>query len=101
MSSSSFQRENELILAALDVPFRRVESGPACSEYYRGEGGLLDHFAVTRGMREVGPEARAHVEGYCAEVACARLPERHMPRAYEELSDHCPIVLEIADRDLD
>jgi endonuclease/exonuclease/phosphatase family metal-dependent hydrolase len=88
-------------LAGLEVPFRRVESWPACSEYYRGEGGLLDHFVVTRGMREVPLEARAHVEGYCAEVSCARLDERHMPRAYGELSDHCPTVLEVSDRDLD
>lgn len=88
-------------LAGLEVPFRRVESGPACSEYYRGEGGLLDHFVVTRGMREVPPEAHAHVEGYCAEVSCARLAQHHMPRAYEELSDHCPTVLELSDRDLD
>lgn len=84
-----------------DPPFRRVSSDYACSEYYRGIGNLLDQVVVTRSMQEAPAGARSHVEGYCAEMSCSRLSPHHMPRAYEELSDHCPIVFDLEDRDLD
>lgn len=88
-------------VTSVDPAFRRVGSDYACSEYYRGIGNLLDHFLVTRSMQEAPAGERSHVEGYCAEVSCSRLSQHQMPRAYEELSDHCPVVFDLEDRDLD
>ncbi|HVU02311.1 MAG TPA: endonuclease/exonuclease/phosphatase family protein [Polyangiaceae bacterium] len=88
-------------LAALPVPFREVESPERCSEYYRGEGQLLDHFVASASMQEVPVATRAHVDGYCAAVACARQDPHAMPRAYRELSDHCPVLLDVRNQDVD
>jgi endonuclease/exonuclease/phosphatase family metal-dependent hydrolase len=88
-------------LGAVTRPFRRVPATIDCSAYYRGRPAFLDHFVVHRGMREVPASARAEVHGFCADVACRRLDAGSMPRAYHELSDHCPLVLEFDDRDLD
>lgn len=88
------------ILNGLEMPFRRIPAEPRCSEYYRGEGQLLDHFVVDRGMREAPTAAKARVFGYCGELACGRV-KGEMPRAYLELSDHCPVALDLSDRDLD
>lgn len=84
--------------------FRRLRSaGVDCSEYFRPfqapafEPGLLDHAVASLGFEEVGMEAR--VTGYCAVAACQ--PLAAAPLAYERLSDHCPVVVEVADRDDD
>jgi predicted extracellular nuclease len=71
---------------------------PDCTEYFEGKAGTLDHLVVSTGMREVAATAR--VTGYCALAACADIAGA-MPAAAERLSDHCPVVVEIQDRDLD
>jgi hypothetical protein len=53
---------------------------------------------VSTGMQEVAATAR--VTGYCALAACGNLSGA-MPAAAERLSDHCPVVVEIEDRDRD
>lgn len=84
--------------------FRRLPpAGPGCSEYFRPRGapqfeaGLLDHAVASLGTEEVAVEAR--ITGYCAVEACR--PFAAAPMAYERLSDHCPVVVEVADRDDD
>lgn len=82
--------------------FRRLPASQACSEYFQPEGGttlrpsLLDHLVATRGMEEAAATAR--VTGYCAVQACR--PLTRTPRAFERLSDHCPLVVEVRDEDL-
>jgi exonuclease III len=71
---------------------------PNCTEYFEGKGGTLDHVVVSVGMQEVAATAR--VTGYCALAGCADLPGA-MPAASERLSDHCPVVVDIQDRDRD
>jgi hypothetical protein len=44
--------------------------------------------------------ANARVTGYCALAACADLTGA-LPAAAERLSDHCPVVVDLQDRDLD
>jgi endonuclease/exonuclease/phosphatase family metal-dependent hydrolase len=89
-------------LAALPHAFRRVSANQSCSEYYRGRGGLLDHVVATRSMRELRPGAQAIVGGLCAERACGSWRgSAEPPSAYLELSDHCPVVVEVDDVDLD
>ena len=80
--------------------WRHVEAEPACTEYYKGKGKWLDHVVVSSGMTEIGAGA-AKVTGYCAVAGCGALPRGRMPRAYRELSDHCPVVVDVTNSDND
>jgi endonuclease/exonuclease/phosphatase family metal-dependent hydrolase len=84
--------------AALAASFVRV-AGPECSEYYRKNGTLLDAVYVSKGMSEARG-ASARLEGYCRRTECERLRGGE-PLAYERLSDHCPIVVDLGDVDED
>jgi endonuclease/exonuclease/phosphatase family metal-dependent hydrolase len=70
-----------------------------CSHYFRGQGGQLDHVLVANGMKEVAVES-VQVTGYCALAGCQRIRGDY-PLAYRRLSDHCPIILEITNRNDD
>ena len=52
---------------------------------------------VSQRLKKV-QSGQAMVGGYCREVRCK---EQHGDIAYERLSDHCPVVLSLSDRDLD
>ncbi len=91
--------------AALD--FDRLELEPyACTEYYKGHGGWLDHALVSEAMEEVLAPSFT-ITGYCALHECENIPNWYgsggaqRPAAYRELSDHCPVVFEISNQDLD
>ncbi len=58
----------------------------------------LDHLVASTGMREIAATAR--VTGYCALAGCAPITGA-MPAAAQRLSDHCPVVVDLQDRDLD
>jgi predicted extracellular nuclease len=94
----SAQEELAVFDNELAPGFRRLPMAPSCTEYFDGKGGTLDHVVVSTGMQEAGATAR--VTGYCAVAGCAPITGA-MPAASERLSDHCPIVVEIQDRDLD
>jgi endonuclease/exonuclease/phosphatase family metal-dependent hydrolase len=94
----SAQEELTVFDGELAPGFRRLPMTPTCTEYFDGKGGTLDHVVVSTGMQEAGATAR--VTGYCALAACANISGA-MPAASERLSDHCPVVMEIQDRDLD
>ncbi|MCC6214428.1 MAG: endonuclease/exonuclease/phosphatase family protein [Polyangiaceae bacterium] len=87
-------------LAALRPELVRVAADPACTEYYGGKGGLLDHFLAARSLTELPRGRPARAAGLCGEAACRRV-RGEMPASYERLSDHCPLVLELEDRDAD
>ena len=72
---------------------------PRCSHYFRGRGGWLDHILVNHGMEEVRTRS-VRVTGYCAIAQCQRIKGDY-PLAYEQLSDHCPVVIDIANQDQD
>jgi endonuclease/exonuclease/phosphatase family metal-dependent hydrolase len=82
----------------LSPGFRRLPMTPNCTEYFEGAGGTLDHIVASTGMQEVAATAR--VTGYCTVAGCAPIAGA-MPAASERLSDHCPVVIELQDRDLD
>jgi endonuclease/exonuclease/phosphatase family metal-dependent hydrolase len=77
-----------------------LATSPGCSHYYHRRSGLLDLALVRRGMRELPRASKVSVSGYCAERNCRALDD-DVPAAQQALSDHCPIVLELVDRDLD
>lgn len=94
-------------LAALDravgrggTSLRRVPSDVPCTEYYRGRGGALDHVLASRGLAELASDAQVEVAGECARRHCL-LPRGVHPPALAHLSDHCPLVVELEDRDRD
>ena len=79
--------------------FQDLPITPRCTHYFRGRGGWLDHILVNHGMAEVQTRS-ARVTGYCAIAQCQRIKGDY-PLAYERLSDHCPVVIDIANQDQD
>ncbi len=79
--------------------FQDLPPAPQCTHYFRGRGGWLDHIVVAKHMQEV-KEVSARVTGYCAVEGCERI-EGDYPLAYRRLSDHCPVIIEILNRDED
>lgn len=78
---------------------RLVPADAAGSQVYAGRSTLLDHAVVSSGMRELPPGARSHIAGVCASPA--GFHGRAGEQARRALSDHCPLVLDLSDRDLD
>jgi hypothetical protein len=94
----SAQEELAVFDRELAPGFRRLTMTPNCTEYFEGKAGTLDHLVASTNMQEVAATAR--VTGYCAVAGCATIVGA-MPAASERLSDHCPVVIEIQDKDLD
>lgn len=78
---------------------RLVPADAAGSQLYAGGVALLDHAVASSTMRELAPAARSHVVGACA--ASVSPGRRAVGRIRRGLSDHCPLVLDLTDRDLD
>jgi endonuclease/exonuclease/phosphatase family metal-dependent hydrolase len=80
---------------------RNLVPDHACTEYYKGHGGRLDHVLVTRGMRELAASSPVTTHGVCAALRCERHGSvAHLP-ASRRLSDHCPVVLALQPKDAD
>ena len=88
-------------LSKLTAPMRRLRASKPCSEYHAQHGTLLDHFFASRAFVELPADATSVVSGVCGEAACQVLPKREKLEAEERLSDHCPVVLDVPDRDQD
>jgi endonuclease/exonuclease/phosphatase family metal-dependent hydrolase len=104
-SPVSGEQEIATLEFELAPAFRRMVPSPACSEYFqpdptvqRQRAMLLDQVAVSSGMQEAATTSR--ITGYCALRRCADATGA-MPAAYQVLSDHCPTVFEVTDRNLD
>ena len=87
-------------MVAKEAPgFDDLSPEPRCSHYFRGRGNWLDHVLVAKDMTEVRTRS-ARVTGYCAVAGCRRMKGAY-PLAYRRLSDHCPVIIEIDNRDAD
>ncbi len=87
-------------MVAKETPgFDDLSLKPQCSHYFRGRGGWLDHVLVAKDMAEVRTRS-ARVTGYCAVTGCRRIKGNY-PLAYRQLSDHCPVIIEIHNQDRD
>jgi hypothetical protein len=93
--------QTDALIAKENPPFRRISASAGCSEYHGREAALLDHFLVTKSFAELGADVHGTVSGICGESACRVGPRGRPPAAREALSDHCPVVLDIPDRDED
>ncbi|MBM3814070.1 MAG: hypothetical protein FJW20_20780 [Acidimicrobiia bacterium] len=94
----SASQEIEAFREELRPAFQRVPGSLACTEYFQDKGGVLDHMVVSAGMSEAAAAGR--VSGYCAVRACAPFTGAP-PAAYQRLSDHCPVLIEITNTDAD
>jgi hypothetical protein len=88
----------DALLARFSPPIARVAAEPACSHHYAGRSALLD-WAAKSDLGELPNERRVTVSGVCAELGCDHLSAR-LP-AQKQLSDHCPIWLDVKDEDRD
>ena len=86
------------VLASGDL--RLVPADAPGSHFHEGRATLLDHAVASRRMRELDPAARSHVAGAC-DASSPKPSSRIAKKTQKHLSDHCPIVLDLADRDLD
>jgi endonuclease/exonuclease/phosphatase family metal-dependent hydrolase len=87
-------------LLSAETPLRRIGADLPCSHYYDKQPGSLDHAVVTSGTREIASNQTALIEGYCRALRCEPFAGKE-PDAYLRLSDHCPVVVELLDQDLD
>jgi len=78
------------------------EPSPAlrCTEYFNGACNALDPIVVTQAIQEA-KATEARVTGYCAVAGGRPIDPDTMPLVYAHLSDHCPVVVEVQNRDLD
>lgn len=83
----------------LPLPFRLASRDLACSEYYHQHGTALDHVLISATMQEAD-DATARVSGVCDALSCERM-KSEWSSALAGLSDHCPVVLDLADKDVD
>jgi endonuclease/exonuclease/phosphatase family metal-dependent hydrolase len=79
----------------LPVPLDLLATDAPCTEISSEGGGPLDHVLMSRslGMRQ------AHAAGICELDGCRAQRARTRAPPVERLSDHCPVVLELDDRD--
>lgn len=90
-------QELAIIDETIGPRFRRLDSEPSCSYRYRGRPTLMDLVLVSSDMAEANAAARPG--GWCALTGC-RDGWRAPPNA-TQLSDHCPVVVDVLDQDLD
>lgn len=75
--------------------FRLLTAALPCSEYYRKHGSgaflpsILDHVVATDDAF-----GAARVTGYCERLACAVTKPERMDPDFDDVSDHCPVVVE-------
>lgn len=77
-----------------DLGLHRLEHalGNRCTHYYRGQPALLDLAVVSSPLKE---RAAVRAEGVCGALACERPKRGETPLAWDTLSDHCPVIVEL------
>lgn len=89
----------QLGASASRLGYRLASADLPCSEYYRDRATALDHVLVSTTMREARASV-ARASGACAALACKKLDALWVT-ALADLSDHCPVYIDIEDADLD
>jgi endonuclease/exonuclease/phosphatase family metal-dependent hydrolase len=86
-------------VAALADPLE-LRSGATCSHYYEKKPGLLDQVLVSSKLQELPFSTEVQASGLCEVFSCSPFPGA-APQVYREVSDHCPLVIDLVDKDLD
>ena len=67
-----------------------------CTHYMGGKSSWLDQVLVSKAPFDLTPIAHMEVVGACAELHCKGIKKGvGRPLAFEKLSDHCPVVVEL------
>lgn len=86
-------------LASQRPALRVLPASVPCTEYYGEHGSVLDHVVVSSAFEEL-LVAQTRVSGACGDLACRAVSSRAMP-VFQRLSDHCPLLVDFRDVDLD
>ncbi len=89
----------EETLTAQSPAFRVLPASVPCTEYYGEHGSVLDHVVISADMAELASE-ETRVCGACGDLACRPVSSRSLP-VFQRLSDHCPLLVDFVDQDLD
>jgi endonuclease/exonuclease/phosphatase family metal-dependent hydrolase len=88
----------DALWGAPPAPLARIDAEPGCSHHYGGRSVLLD-WAAKSDLSELPPGRHVMVSGPCGELGCDALGGRLA--AQRNLSDHCPIWVDLDDVDRD
>lgn len=82
---------------AESVGLRLVDAAPECTHYWDREKSFeaIDHILADAKMRELAGSVRR--SGFCGGYDC----EHHGGPSHAALSDHCPLLIDLLDEDLD
>lgn len=86
-------------VASFDPALTLIPKSEACTRV-ADDMPLIDHIIAAANMAEVPDDAVVHVSGICEEIRCDR-QVNWLEDAYDRLSDHCPLVLDLAALDDD
>lgn len=96
---------NEAELAALDsllaqAGLRRLELGSPCTRYAENESGLVGESSDLVWVRGLSVEGPAQAWLHCRRLGCAELPlsEAVEDATLWDLSDHCPVTIELVEQ---
>jgi len=93
VSASDELRTLDASLSALELRRLVHPPGNQCTHYYRGQAGLLDLAIASAPLKERLASVRA--EGACAALECGKPKRGTTVAAWQALSDHCPLVIEL------
>lgn len=85
-------------IADFEVPLALLPGSESCTRV--GGEGYVDHVLTTADMTEVPADSVAHVAGVCEETSCDR-EVNWLEDAHDRLSDHCPVLVDLAASDDD
>lgn len=86
-------------VAAFDPSLTLIPKTEACTRV-ADDMPHIDHMLVASTMAEVPAGSQVHVSGICEEIGCDR-QVNWLEDAYDRLSDHCPLLLDLAELDDD
>jgi predicted extracellular nuclease len=93
----SNEQENELLadtVAGFDPSLKLLPKSEACTRV-ADDMPHIDHVLASANMAEVPKSSIVHVAGICEEISCDR-QVNWLEDAYDRLSDHCPLLLDLA-----
>jgi endonuclease/exonuclease/phosphatase family metal-dependent hydrolase len=88
-------------IALRRVPLAKMKT--ECTEYENKgkEAKQIDLVLASTQMEEVAADAHLELFGVCKDLTCHSPYNAEHPAALDHLSDHCPLVLELAAKDID
>ena len=86
-------------LGGLLQPLSVIWSDHGCSSYFNTQPRALDRIVITPTMKEAN-RVEARIEGVCGAAKCKSIDAQELP-AFRHVSDHCPVIIDLIDRDQD